>query len=211
MGIENLDGKYYPNPESEGHTLEISGQQLQTAGDEGRIFRGKVENQNMGPMIVKEMNPRILQIYPEARWDDVYKKHKFLRQLGLPVVETIMFDPENNRYLMTDVTQGGSYGFIDRRNKTVFGVVSNPYEVIKNVYDMAKIAFSNGNGVFLNKDAYGLKVVGSLGKTAITDIFLGSYLLKGGSSPINTSVIFTEENAVVQAQYFLSGVEDSLF
>lgn len=184
---------------------------------EGKIFRADVsvclgsDMRRVGGMIIKAVSPNIL---PEARdrvaWpEEVMKKYLWLKQHGLPVVPTLRVDIENNRILMTDITEGGKKILIDKHRKRLEKTVINNRDYLKEeLLSTAERAFACGNGVFLDFDAYSIVVnEHGLGKVYLLDLGLLSERLRNFQSISQPSdkyqVRYSLESAIERAKSFI--------
>ncbi len=154
---------------------------------EGKISHADISvsfNDNIrrvGSMIVKEISPSMLGYtnYATAWPQEVMGKYRWLKGNKLPVVPTLRIDFENNRILMTDMTDNGNKIIIDRHSP-IDTSIENMDALKEELPNIAERAFADGNGVYLNFDAYAIIVNNNgIGEICILDLGLGAYRLKG--------------------------------
>ncbi len=141
----------------------------------------------LGTMFAKEtkVHPKL----PETQPQHVLAKHRRLKELGIPTIPTLRYDPAINKYLMTDMTQDGKNKIIDQHNPLNRSgiIIKNLDEVKKEIREVAIKAYNSGNGLFLNSDAYSVVVdENGFGKVCVLDLGAGAYELK------NSTIIYYE-------------------
>ena len=196
MALE-FSALFYKNPTLPPATVSLSLVNLIARGQEGE--KGIVDVQvNKGNksrrlrMFAKLLNGEC-QNFSEAHPSEVLEKHHRLRCLGLPVVPTIRYDPSCVCYLMTDVTEGGTYDVVDSNNplRMHSGRIKNIRDLMQETVQVAETAYYYGNGVFLDSDAYAVLVnrQTGVGFLSLLDIFTNSYLLSGGETQHRSGIL----------------------
>lgn len=183
-------------PRSRPIQIELSDQQvLPNGGVEGEKSLANVlvrlgnRSREMGAYFIRSGGE--LSGKPETNWNEVRKKHRYLKAHGFPVPPVIKFDAAQNRYIVTEMRSAIGGTLIDKHNPwdRATTPINNLDEVRTAVHDMGIRAFANGNGVYLGPDAYALFVNGGRADVYLLDIFAGTrrvhdYSARGGSGPI---------------------------
>ncbi len=148
-----------------------------------------------------------LEGYPETTSKEVFKKWKWLRSNGYPVVSTLRYDDETKQYLMSDVTRGGKYVIVDKHNPLrESGLeIINRGELVDGIRSIATGAYSSGNGVYLGSDAYAVIVdrQTSQGHIMILDIGRGTLKVADSRARGRQGTSFSQEGALKRADYFI--------
>ncbi|MDD4937462.1 MAG: hypothetical protein PHX34_00365 [Candidatus Shapirobacteria bacterium] len=127
---------------------EIS--QVKVDNRESIISRVSISIENQPPeiMILKSQN-EISQKFPECTPEYMFKKYLKLKELGLPVLTDFWVDPENRRFLMTDLSEW----VIDKHTKDKLPIVIENLNALKSeAIKFSSIAYQ-GN-VYLAGEAY---------------------------------------------------------
>jgi len=192
MGEEIIES--FPRPERSDRTSVVRLKTIRTEnlGAEGRKFRVlatllvRGKERQIGQMFVKELNLEVFKD-PDSVVRETLEKYLWLKKHKLPVVPTLRYDPENHRFLMTDVSEGGKYVIIDKHNPLAKAriKIKNLEEVKRRLLSTSKKAFAKGEGVFLTADSFAVVVDQTTGKgrVLILDLVKRSYKISGGRSP----------------------------
>lgn len=144
----------------------------------------------------------------DVPWDsyspeDTIEKYYWLKKHGLPVPPTMRLDQKLGQFIMTDLTQGGKYHIIDKHRGPIKGSIKNSEDVENQIREIARQAYANGNGVYLDYDAYTIVIDDlGIGKAFVVDIGLCSHRIFAGSSKKGNKV--TLSSAQNQAEWFIN-------
>lgn len=172
----------------------------------GRMFFKRISFPNWKADFDKEIAYR-------EHIEETFEKYKRLKELSLPVVETLRVDPTSCTYLMTDLTDDGQNTIIDshsfyepyRRQEKVQRP-SNFDHLQDELRHTADTAFNNGNGVYLKYASYSIVVSpNNIGHIMLFDIGDADILTNGQTKIGNT---LTREGAINSVEQFIIDVND---
>jgi hypothetical protein len=204
----DLSGEYRKDVYGERSArLKVTAKEEVSGGDEGNKYKAEVwyGHKRVGDMFVKELRKQDLLTFQEARWGHMHDKYWWLRRNGFPVPKTFRYDKQNERLLVSDITENGKYTIVDTHTPLAErGIkLGNRDKVESQVRKIALGAYGEGNGVFLYHDAYTVLVdKNGMGKVCLSDFGRQSYELEKNSIvPGNYNK--REEIALQEADIFI--------
>ncbi len=111
---------------------------------------------NVGGMILKTIYEDIYEECVECGVENMRKKYRMLRELGIPVPSTFRIDDSGRRYLMNDLTCNGRYVIMDKHLPLEREAVSNIGEIRSEALVIAEKTFKAG--LRFDFDAYSIVV-----------------------------------------------------